>query len=87
MSPTMKFYAVPAGTRPTTCKGQTCGKRCYWIRTPTGRPLLIDCDVEGGAHPSASTDTSQTDLLDGATAVHDGRGVSHFQACVNADRF
>ena len=84
---TPTLYKVPPGTKATTCKGPNCRKRVYWIRTERGKALLIDCDVEGGQHPSEASDASQLDILSGATTVREGFGVSHFTSCIDAERF
>lgn len=87
------FYTVPAGTRPSKCKGAAMGGTCtatiYFITNPnTGRPMPVSCDVEGGVRPSESADASQLDMLAGGVAdVRDGRGVSHFTDCPDADDF
>lgn len=86
-APTM--YAVPAGTRAATCRGETCGMTIYFTVNPaTGRPVPINCDVPGGKRPSESKDVGQLDMLTGEEApVYDGRGTSHFLDCVDADQF
>lgn len=87
------FFDVPAGTPPATCKGAamggTCTARIYYIENPrTGARTPIDCNVEGGEIPSETNDPSQLDMLAGDTAnVHDGRGISHFFTCSDADMF
>lgn len=70
------WYNVPAGTREAECRG--CGEPIYWITTPRGSKLPVDCDSVPGAHvPSEARSTTQ----------HDGRGVSHFQTCMKAADF
>jgi hypothetical protein len=83
------FVVVPAGTRCSRCRGPNCTATIYWVRDPsTGRVSPIDCDVEGGKRPSDTKDFGQLDMLTGGEAeVFDGRGVSHFANCVDADRF
>lgn len=83
------WYAVPAGTQPTKCRGQSCQATIYFAPNPaTGRVTPIDCDVPGGTRPSDTNDRSQLDMLSGGDAdVHDGRGVSHFLTCADADQF
>lgn len=87
MPGTVRIYSVPPGTKPTRCKGPNCGKLVYWIRTPNGRPLLVDCDVEGGTRPSEARDPKQLSLLSATTDVREGFGVSHFTNCPDAERF
>jgi hypothetical protein len=84
-----KMYVVPAGTKPTYCRGQRCGKRIYFIRSAeSGRIVPINCDVEGGKRPSEAKDRGQLDMLvGGEAAVHDGWGVSHFTDCVDVETF
>ncbi len=83
----LQFFKVPAGTRSARCNGPTCGKQIFFIINPrTGRPMPIDCDVEGGEAPSATKDKSQLDAFS-TTTGHDGRGVSHFLTCPDAEQF
>lgn len=86
-----KFYDVPAGTKPATCtgkqKGGVCQATIYWITSRKGKPLPVDCDVEGGCTPSiAGPDQYAMPGVD-ADEVRDGRGVSHFQTCRDVSRF
>jgi hypothetical protein len=82
------FIVVPAGTPASTCRGPSCQKRIYFARNPrTGSPTPVDCNVEGGETPSETKDASQLDMLAGAAGVHDGRGISHFFTCVDAEMF
>jgi hypothetical protein len=83
------FLTVPAGTRPTHCRGQSCNALIYFVVNPkTGRPTPVDCDVEGGKRPSESKELGQLDMLTGGEAeVYDGRGCSHFLTCSDADQF
>lgn len=70
------WYAVPAGTREAECRG--CGAPVYWIVTPKGAKMPVDCDTVDGSHgPSDARSTTQ----------HDGRGVSHFQTCEKVGQF
>lgn len=83
-----RFYTVPAGTRPSQCRGPSCRAVIYWIENPeTGRQIPIDCDVDGGDAPSETNDPRQLSLLGGSAFVHDGCGVSHFRTCADADQF
>lgn len=89
MSARTVFYDVPAGTRPTTCRGPQCQARMYWITTPYGSRVPVDCDVDGGRRPSETAHRDQADLFaaGGVAEVHDGRGVSHFTTCCDVDLF
>lgn len=49
-----------------------CGAVVYWITTPRGKKMPVDTRAEGGLTP----------LPD-----RDGRGVSHFATCPNAEAF
>lgn len=69
------FFTVPAGTRVAECRG--CGERIFWIETPGGKRMPVDCDVEGGHEPSEPQSTTQ----------HDGSGVSHFATCPDHAKF
>lgn len=83
-----KFFTVPAGTPSRLCKGPTCGQRVYWIQTPKGRRMPVDCDVDGGVRPTALHDPRQLDAFGTEVVVrHDGRGRSHFETCKDAAKF
>lgn len=69
---TPAFYEIPAGAKPTGCRGKDCTISVYWGKTPAGRPIPLSCEREGSQHP---------------TAVAPGRGVSHHIDCPNADDF
>jgi hypothetical protein len=85
-----QWHKVPPGARAGECNGHerggTCRARIFWIRSANGRPLPVDCDVEGGSEPSANVDESQAALWDGIEP-HEGFGVSHFQTCPDVKRF
>jgi hypothetical protein len=86
------WITVPAGTKPQACRGMefggSCCKQIYFSVNPrTGRPTPVDCDVPGGKHPSEAKDKRQRDLFAGDVEVRDGRGVSHFDTCPDAQRF
>jgi hypothetical protein len=92
MPATTKFYTVPAGTPSAQCKGPTCRAVIYFIENPTsGKRMPVDCDVEGGEAPSPKADPRQMDAFDARRSEglgsYDGRGVSHFTTCPDADRF
>ncbi len=82
------FYTVPAGTRPSTCRGPRCGAPMFWVRD-AGRAVPVDCAVPGGRAPSESKHRDQADLFapGGLADVHDGRGVSHFTTCPDVGMF
>lgn len=82
--PTM--YRVPAGTKPSICRGSTCNRQFYWIRTAKG-PKPISCDVEGGRKPSEAKDVGQLDLMGGEAEVHEGFGVLHHTVCPDVGEF
>ena len=82
-----KFFTVPAGSKSVPCRGSTCGKRIYFVRTNTGRVTPIDVDVDGGRAPSEASVKGEPDLFGVEVDVHDGRGVSHFLTCASADEF
>lgn len=83
-----RWFTVPIGTPKSRCLGPTCGRQdIYWIETRWGRRMPIDCAVPGGREPSAKFDPAQQDLFGGRTEPRDGRGVSHFETCKDADYF
>ena len=83
-----EFLVVPAGTKPTECRGPTCGAVIYFITHPkTGRPHPVDCDVDGGEAPSAHKDSRQLGMFDDIGPPRDGRGVTHFTTCLDAAAF
>jgi hypothetical protein len=63
---------VPAGTQPGECRSTNCRATIYWVLTGNGKRMPVDCDVPGGAEP---------------TARESGQGVSHFATCADANRF
>ena len=69
------WYTVPAGTREVECRG--CKEPIYWITTPKGAKLPVDCSVDGAWAPTDARSTTQSD----------GHGVSHFQTCSKAAQF
>ena len=82
------FYAVPAGSKSVVCRGSTCGRRIFFVRTANGRIVPVSCDVEGGKLPSETKDVGQLDMLAGGeAAVYEGRGQSHFLHCPDANEF
>jgi hypothetical protein len=83
-----RLYVVPAGSRKGVCSGIHCGAPIYWIKSPnSGRPMPISVDVEGGRVPSERADPRQLDAFSQGKGNVDGRGVSHFTVCPDADRF
>lgn len=89
MNAPTKWYAVPAGTRATPCRGATCRVRMYWVTAPNGLRVPVDCDVPGGERPSETAHRDQADMFapGGLADVHDGRGVSHLPICPDRDQF
>lgn len=88
----LNWYTVPAGTRLAQCRSVACHKPIYFIVHPgSGRLHPIDCDLAGGTRPSAKPhDPAQIGLFAGGAieeVSHDGRGVSHFETCVEAALF
>jgi len=84
------FFDVPAGTRPTLCKGSTCGRAFYWIRDAKGFAIPVDCDVPGGVKPSAHVNDPRQQSLFGETKAekhHNGRGVRHHTVCPDVEEF
>lgn len=87
-----QWFIVPAGGKAAKCKSERCTKTIFWIKHPfTEKPHPIDCDVAGGRRPSPKAhDPLQTGLFDAPTSsepTFDGRGVSHFETCVDAEKF
>jgi hypothetical protein len=85
-----QWFVVPAGTQATTCRSGKCSAPIYFIKHPrTGRPHPIDCAVPGGSEPSLMASGGlQRGLFDPSEAgARDGRGVSHFDTCIDAARF
>lgn len=73
----LQWETVPKGTRSARCSGETCRRVIYWIERPRrGKPgtarVPVDCDVDGGSAPDS---------------MSDGRGVNHFQMCIDAVDF
>lgn len=66
------FFTVPKGTPPAVCKASVCRKPIYFITTPAGKQMPIDCDAEGGARP---------------TKLLPGRGQPHWGTCVAREQF
>lgn len=68
-----KWYDVPAGTRESQCRGQTCRATVFWTVNPaTDKKVPVDCDVDGGFEPSDRDP---------------GRGVTHFATCPDVAQF
>ena len=79
------FYTVDPGTPAVKCSigAKTCTKSIYFVRTKAGKMMPVDCDVEGGIHPSPTKDPAQGDAFspNGLADIHPGRGVPHFGTC------
>jgi len=71
MSRPRLFYYVPPATPVKTCDG--CPARIYWITTPKGKRMPIDCHAGEGCQPP--------------TDERPGSGVPHFVTCPAANRF
>jgi hypothetical protein len=72
MSRGPQFFDVPADTQAKKC--MHCLKMIYFVRTPTGRRMPINCDVAYGYPPYNTT-----------AGWNAGRGTSHFIDCPGAD--
>ncbi len=79
-SPTRQvvFYAVPPASPHRRC--DRCPAEIYWIRTPRGARMPINCDVDGGQRPDPGAP-----LL--GEEPKPGRGRPHFADCNGADQF
>jgi hypothetical protein len=66
-----RFYDVPAGTRASQCRGESCRATIYWVKDGE-KSIPIDCDVDGGFEPLGRDE---------------GSGVSHFTTCPDAPQF
>lgn len=83
-----QWFIVPAGTEVVPCRSPRCQKPIYWIEHPrTKRPHPIDCEVPGGKPPTINGDKEQVGLFDNGQPGTDGRGISHFETCVDAASF
>lgn len=70
-----QYFDVPAGTPRAECR--SCHAPVYWIATAAGKRMPVDCAVDGGANPFKG--------VPGDGGERDGKGVSHFVTCPNAD--
>lgn len=66
------LYAIPAGTRLSTCSANTCQKPIYWILTGNQKRMPIDTNVPDGKAPTGSDP---------------GQGVPHWATCPEAQSF
>lgn len=83
-----QWFIVPAGSRSSSCRGPNCHVLIHWMKHPrTGKPHPIDCTVEGGLQPSVHAGEALPSLFGDQIPAQDGRGVSHFDTCVDARRF
>ena len=73
MSREPTLYEVPADTPASTCKGETCRKEIYWIKTPAGKSMPIDCHAGAGCRPPA--------------LMSPGYGVPHWGTCEDRQQF
>lgn len=62
------WYEIPAGTKPSECRGHGCGAAIYFIpsRKTPGKSIPISVEPDGAFGP---------------TQTEPGRGISHFQDC------
>ena len=65
------YLTVPAGARPTNCRG--CDALIYFIKNAADKWVPVDCQADAQCAPP--------------TAMSEGVGVSHFGNCPEADRF
>lgn len=81
--PIPQHYEVPIGTQPSKCRGTGCGATIYFVRTPRGSMMPIDCDhcTKECCHPTEGAP------LFGEVDDSPGRGVPHFATCPAADEF
>lgn len=68
---TPAWIKVPAKSDPVKCRGENCGRMCYWDMSGRIR-ILVDCTVAGGQAP---------------TRREEGRGFNHMYTCPDADTF
>lgn len=93
LPPNATWFAVPAGTSASHCRGEARGGSCsatiYFAQNPkTGKNVPIDCDVPDGKRPGPAVDPAQGDVFSGpAGEPQHGRGVSHYLTCADADFF
>ena len=67
--PVASYLVIKAGTQPSSCR--SCRQRIFWILHPrTNRRHPVSVAVEGALPPGRDTD---------------GRGISHFADCPNAE--
>jgi hypothetical protein len=71
------WFDVPAGTPAAQCR--SCQEEVYWIVTAAGKRMPVDVEVEGGITPIGGGVPTAFDC--------DGRGVSHFATCPQADQW
>lgn len=70
------WFDVPGGTPAAECR--SCSAEIYWITTPAGKRMPVDCDVDGGYSPDATR---------GPALDPNGHGVSHFATCPQAGKW
>ena len=72
-----QFFAVPRTTQPRPCA--SCRATVYWIITEAGKRMPVDCNsarvLARTGEPGAVAPTKDSE----------GRGISHFVTCVNAE--
>jgi hypothetical protein len=67
---------IPAGSRPRPCRGETCTMRIYDAPHPKS----------GRMHP-VSVDPVKDPRCCHPTSATEGRGISHFAVCPDAESF
>jgi hypothetical protein len=72
-----QFFEVPKKTQPRPCA--SCRATVYWIITPAGKRMPIDCDT---ARVLARTGEPGAVA---PTVEQPGRGISHFVTCKDAE--
>lgn len=73
MSRVPHLFEVPNDTDGVPCKGPTCQKTVFWIRTKEKKWLAIDCYAGAGCRPP--------------TLLSPGYGVAHWGTCADAEYF
>ena len=67
---TERLITVPLGTEAARCRG--CNAVIYWVKTPRGKNMPVDCNQETGIAPTRSSP---------------GQGVPHWGTCPKAAEF
>ena len=67
------LFEVPPDTDEVPCKGPTCKKTVFWIKTKKGFWMAVDCHAGAGCRPPALSTP--------------GYGVAHWGTCADAEYF